>query len=78
MNNLKYNFQGNKVIEHCRCATQLTNEHLYLCFELNQGIDHEVKYDSLFNGTLSDQKIIINILNENMIKHEKFTSAQDK
>ena len=66
------------MIKHCRCGTAITKEHSYLCFELNQGIDHEVQYDSLFNGTLSEQKIIINILNENMIKHEKFISAQDK
>ena len=42
-------------------------------FELNQ----EVKYESLFNGTLGGQKIIKKRLNENMIKHEQFTSAQD-
>ena len=78
MNNLKYNFKGNKVIEHCLCGTPLTNEHLYQCFQLNEGIDREVQFQSLFNGTLSEQKIIIKILEENMIKHEKFTSAQDK
>ena len=35
-----------------------------------------VRYESLFNGTLSEQKMIIKILEEIMTKHAKFTSAQ--
>ena len=66
------------MIDHCQWGTTITNEHLYQCFQRNGKIDCDVEFESLFNGTVSEQKIIIKILEENLIKHDKFTSAQDK
>ena len=36
------------------------------------------KYEQIFNGSITEEKIIINILEENMKKHLKSPSAQAK
>ena len=72
MNKLKYNFS--KYIDLCQCQSTLNNEHE--CTQLNSDVK-KYKYSALFNGTTKEQKYIINILMNNMKKHEEFTLAQD-
>ena len=55
----------------------MENEHLYHCFVLSEGRIQQVHYLAIFKGTLSEQKTFINILEENIKKHNKLTSAQD-
>ena len=77
MNKLQYNYPGNKENELCQCGTNMTNEHLYNCNILNEeNIIHD-KYEQIFNGTITEQKRIIDILEHNMKKHEQYTSAQE-
>ena len=78
MNKLNYNYPGNKIVELCQCGVQMTNEHLYYCIVLNEGIRNQDKYEQIFNGTITEQKQILDILEQNMMKHEQFTSAQDQ
>ena len=40
MNDLKYNFPGNKEEEVCQCGSQMTNIYLYTCIILNEGRIH--------------------------------------
>ena len=75
MNKLKCNF-SNKYIDFCQCKSALNNEHLYKCNVLNSEVK-KYEYNSLFNGTIKEQKYIVNILIRNTIKHEEFTLAQD-
>ena len=76
MNNLKHNFKSNKITELCECKTQMTNIHLYECKVLNS-LEKIYTFDRLYNGTLKEQKYIVNILLENEDKFELFTQAQD-
>ena len=77
MNKLKYNFQGNSDIIQTRiCENVLNNEHLYYCEVLNEGRKCDVSYMELFNGNLRKQKIVVNILHENMENFETFSQAQ--
>ena len=78
MNDLEYNFQGNNVVQNCLCEEKLLdNEHLYYCTILNEGRKCTVPYIKLFNGTIIEQRDIVNILKENRLKYETFTQAQD-
>ena len=66
-NPLQYNTPGTGEIELCECKEVLKNEHLYLCELLSeQGCDNKPPYDAIFNGTLKQQKTIINILIRNL------------
>ena len=56
----------------------MTNEHLYYCIVLNEGKTIHDKYEQIFKGNISEQKQILDILEQNMKKHEQFTSAQDQ
>ena len=76
MNKLLYNQPGNGETELCQCGENITNEHLYYCTILNQGNIIIDKYELIFNGTISEQKRILNILEQNMKKHERSPSAQ--
>ena len=63
----------------CLCGenVKFDNEHLYNCLVLNEGQKPTISYIQLFNGTLSEQRDIVNILNRNMNHFETFTQAQD-
>ena len=76
MNKLLYNQPGNEETQLCQCGENITNEHLYNCIVLNQGNIGIDNYEQIFNGTISEQKRILNILEQNMKKHEKSPSAQ--
>ena len=69
MNNLQYNFPGNKLIEICPSGTERTNQHLYECLRLNS-MAKRVSYNKLFEGRLAEMKYIVKILEENKIKFE--------
>ena len=73
---LTYNYPGNKEKELCECEVDITNEHLYNCLFLNQGKIVEDKCEQIFNGTLSEQKKVLNILEQNMNKHEDYALAR--
>ena len=75
-NKLTYNYPGNKEKELCECGVNITNEHLYNCLMLNQGKIVEDNYEQIFNGTLSEQKQVLNILEQNMNKHEDYALAR--
>ena len=76
MNNLDYNFPGRKNMEHCQCGfINITNEHLFECDILNNNEKYSHTYQQLLNGTLSQQKILLNILNQSMKNHKKFSQA---
>ena len=77
MNKLQYNYPGNQQTELCQCGVDMTNEHLYYCNVLNEGNILQDKYEQIFNGNLTEQKRILDILEHNIKKHEQFTSAQD-
>ena len=70
MNNLSYNYPGNKKVEIFQCGVKMTNEHWYYCIVLNEGISIQDKYEQIFNGTITEQKQILDILKQNMMKHE--------
>ena len=53
-----------------------SNEHLYNCLLLNQGKAVEDNYEQIFNGTFSEQKQVLNILELNMNKHEDYALAR--
>ena len=68
MNNLKYNFSNNSESQYCLCKHQiLTNQHLFNCEYLNNEKSKiNLEYDRIFNGTLMEQKAILNIIRKNM------------
>ena len=71
-NELQYNTPGSGEKEFCICQEHLTNDHLYSCPVLNDTYTQEVpQYDAIFNGTLKQKKVIINILTKNMNKIKK-------
>ena len=74
MNPLQYNFKGNNCIELCICGTEINNEHLYICESFTTNRTNKLPYSKIFNGTISEQQIIIQILTENM---KIFSQAQD-
>ena len=74
MNSLKYNFGGEDI---CVCGTVLNNEHLYSCETLNGEYLPSLKYSVIFNGTIVQQKEVIQILNRNKKIFENITLAQD-
>ena len=76
-NKLKYNYPTNEELEICQCGLEITNEHLYYCSELNQRNSEQDSYERIFDGTFVEQKQILKILETNMTKHIKFTSAQE-
>ena len=67
MNNLKYNYGGQEL---CVCGTKLDNEHLLICDVLNGGTRHNLSYDKIFSGTLSEQKSIIQKLTKNIQEYK--------
>ena len=79
MNDLQYNFNGNNVVQSCLCNKKviLNNEHLFYCEVLNEGRKCNTPYIKLFNGTLFEQRDIVNILDANMRKYETFSQAQE-
>ena len=74
MNKLKYNFGGEDI---CICGLNLENEHLLSCGILNNGTPRNISYNDIFNGSIKQQKDIIQILIKNMNKFEEITLAQD-
>ena len=74
MNELKYNFGGEDL---CICGSRLDNEHLFNCEVLSEGKPSNTEYKLIFNGSIKQQKDIIQILNRNMKTLKKFTLAQD-
>ena len=44
----------------------LSNEHLYCCKKLKQTNNTLLPYNKIFNGTIPEQKVILNILKENL------------
>ena len=76
MNNLNYNFSNQKVIQYCVCNEQMTNEHLYNCNMLRKknksnSITYFPEYSNIFNGSIFDQKQILNILKQNIETYEE-------
>ena len=53
----------------------MTIENLYYCIVLNEGKTICDKFEQIFIGNISEQK---RILEQNINKHEQFTSAQDQ
>ena len=78
MNSLNYNYPGNKETQICQCGEEMINEHLYYCSVLNGGQIVQDKYEQIFNGNITEQKRILDVLEQNMKKHELYTSAQDQ
>ena len=68
---LKDNFGGE---DHYICGNILENEHLYYCEAFNKEKIRNIEYKSIFNGSIKEEKEIIQILNEKM---KIFTLAQD-
>ena len=68
MNQLYYNFPGNKVEEKGVCGIKLTDEHLYSCNDLRgEHINEESpSYDNIFNGSISEQSEILKIVKHTM------------
>ena len=75
-NKLKYIYPGNNENELCQCGVNITNEHVYNSLLLNQRQIIKNNYGQIFSGTLSEQKKVLNILEQNMRKHEELTLAQ--
>ena len=79
MNLRKYNFPGNTENEICICGQSLTNEHLYYCYilrcENSENSDQYHEYNKIFNGTLHEQKEILNILRKHSKQYEKHTQS---
>ena len=75
MNLIKNNFRNENLLEKCLCMKILTNEHLYTCDILNNNEKYSINYTQILNGSLGEQKFIINTLNRNMKLIEKFTLA---
>ena len=72
-NSLNYNMAGNGDIDLCKCGDQITNRHLYDCRSFNgNSNDNSINYDKIFNGTLMEQKKIVNILTRNTEIFEKW------
>ena len=70
MNDLKYNFGGE---DNCICGSILENEHMFKCEALTKGSQRNMEYKNIFNGSIKEQKYIVQIL----ITNKKiFTLAQ--
>ena len=65
MNNINHKFSTNKDIQYCVCGKQITNAHLYYCEILNNEV-RNIPYNKIFNGTISEQKQVLNILRTNI------------
>ena len=75
MNEFNFNFKGLKDKKLCVCTNQLNNPHIFQCRILNYFKDHELKYQDILNGTLHQQKKILNIMEKNLANYIKITFA---
>ena len=71
MNEFNFNFKGLKDEESCVCTIKLSNPHIFQCRILNEFKDHELKYEDILNGTLHQQKNILNTMKKNIKTTEK-------
>ena len=74
LNELKYNFAGE---DPSICGIRLDNEHLMKWEILCEGKPSNQEYSLIFNGSIKQQKDIMQTLNRNMKTLKKFTLAQD-
>ena len=72
MNDFKYNFGGEY---SCICGIRLDNEHLFNCEVLCEGKPSFNEYKIISNGSIKQQKEIIQTLNRNIKTFEQFTQA---
>ena len=77
MNKLSYNYPGNKIVELCQCGVQMTNEHLYYCIVLNEGISNQDKYEKIFNGNISEQISIFRRFEHNLKTRNKIRLGKE-
>ena len=75
MNDMSLKYQEPKEVKICVCTKELTNNHLYECTTLNNGEQLKFNYEKILNGTLHQQKYILNILKKNLETHTKITLA---
>ena len=66
MNEFNFNFKGLNDDETCVCSSKLNNPHILQCQILNNFKHHEYKYTDILNGTLHQQKNILNIMMTNI------------
>ena len=69
--------KANSDSSSCLCGTFLNDEHLYSCKTLNREKRPRLEYSNIFNGTIIEQKEIVQILKRNMEKFQIITLAQD-
>ena len=75
MNLISCNFKELNKEELCICKCIMNNTHLYHCKILNEGKDLQHNYKYLFNGTLHQQKYVLNIKKKNLEYFRKITLA---
>ena len=75
MNELKINFKGLKEEEFCICTHIMKNHNLYECKSLNNDDNSNYQYKDLLNGTLHQQKNILDSLKKNHEFYRKITLA---
>ena len=75
MNEISLKYQEPKANKTCVCKKDLNNQHLYECTHLNNGVELKFKYENILNGTIHQQKYILNILEKNLAIYKKMTLA---
>ena len=66
MNHIKANFCSSNAIEKCqKCKCDLDNIHLFKCTRKNE---NNITYNHILNGTVLEQRIALNYINETQIE----------
>ena len=75
MHEFHFNFRGLRGNEIFVCTNQLINPHIFQCRILNGFKGHELNYRDILNGTLHQQKKILNIMKKNIPNYRKISLA---
>ena len=82
MNEFNFNYKGLNDNETCVCSRKLNNPHILQCPMpntqlpiLNNSKHYEYKYADILNGTLHQQKNILNIMKTNIANYRQITLA---
>ena len=66
VNHIEANFYSSDKIKKCeKCYFEMNNSHLFKCIRKNE---NNINYNHILNGTVHEQRIAINYINENLIE----------
>ena len=76
MTNIPANFPKPNIKPKCFCNEDEDMAHIYNCVVLNNGKTTEIEYEKIYNGTLSEQIVILRIFEKNIERREQLMNEK--